>query len=383
MKGTVGLILLFVMLIFSASLDYSCQNKKDDVSTPTENVAPVKLSEIGVVIPLSGEVASYGQRAQRGMQLAQKDWKAHGKPEIGLIFEDDQSETSKAVTATQKLIDINKVPVVVGSAASSVTMGMTTVGNQRHVVIFSPIASSPELSSKGGSFFFRVAPSDTAQAKIMADWFKEKGIKKIAVLYASDTWGQSLFEAIKTYHGQNGGTIVAEEGIQKGQTEFRTQLTKFKTTGADAFYAIVYPKDGGAFFKQAKQLKITTSVYGGDVWISPEFVEVAGSAAEGAFFVAPAKLSGTKFDQFVAAYKQAYGEDPEVYAAYSYDTFMVLANAIQSGARTGEAIRVYLSKMPPYDGVSGSFQFDAHGDVIGKGFDRFTIQAGKPAKVSQ
>ena len=119
MKGTVGLILLFVMLIFSASLDYSCQNKKDDVSTPTENVAPVKLSEIGVVIPLSGEVASYGQRAQRGMQLAQKDWKAHGKPEIGLIFEDDQSETSKAVTATQKLIDINKVPVVVGSAASS------------------------------------------------------------------------------------------------------------------------------------------------------------------------------------------------------------------------------------------------------------------------
>jgi len=348
----------------------------------SSKVASKSINElnIGACLPLTGPVASYGQRAQKGIQLAVDELKQNGTS-IQVLFEDDQNKTATGVAATQKLIDQNKVPVVIGSAASAVTMALTNVGNERKVVIFTPMASSPELSEKGGPFFFRVAPSDTAQAKIVADWFKEQGINKIAVLYFANTWGQSLFDAVSKYMKVNGGEVTASEGIQEGQMDFRTQIEKFKQSGAQAYYVVTQGKEGGAFVKQARQLGVKVPLYGGDVWSSPEFISVGGKAAEGCRLVAPAKPSGERFDKFAAAYKQKYGEEPDVYAAYSYDTAMILANAVKSGAKTGEQIREYLTTMKPYPGISGDLSFDSHGDVVGGRFDRFEIRDGKVTKL--
>jgi branched-chain amino acid transport system substrate-binding protein len=355
--------------MFLADADSS----KEKVQSKKENT-PVP---IGVCLPLTGPVASYGERARKGMELAIADLQNQGKTPIRLIFEDDQGKTPVAVSVTQHLIDRDKAPVVVGSAASSQTMAMASIGNRREVVIFSPIASSPELSTKGGDYFFRVAPSDTAQASVMANWLKELGIKKIAVLYFANTWGQSLFEAIGKDLGSFWGMIVSSDGIQEGQTDFRTQIEKFKGSQAEAFYVITHGKEGGNFVKQAEQLQVKVPIFGGDVWSSPEFVEVGGKAAEGCRLVAPAKLAGAKYEHFASEYAARYKEQPEVYAAYSYDTIMVLSQAVQSGAATGKAIRNYLLDMPSYQGVSGDIRFDKHGDKIGGGFDRYIIKEGK------
>jgi branched-chain amino acid transport system substrate-binding protein len=144
---------------------------------------------------------------------------------------------------------------------------------------------------------------------------------------------------------------------------------------------VTHGKEGGAFVKQARQLGVKVPLYGGDVWSSPEFVNVGGKAVEGCRLVAPAKPAGERFDNFAAAYKQKYGEEPDVYAAYSYDTAMILADAVKSGAKTGEDIRKYLTTMKPHQGISGDLSFDSHGDVVGGKFDRFEIKGGKVSKL--
>jgi branched-chain amino acid transport system substrate-binding protein len=382
-------ICVMTVVIMFLSLNFACQQENAEKPS-AEKTVEVKLSEqtsmptqektevnIGACLPLTGPVASYGERARKGMELAVQELDARGGSPLRLIFEDNRGKTPVAVMATQKLIDLNKVPAVVGSAASSVTMAMTSIGNKRNVVIFSPIASSPELSTKGGDYFFRVAPSDTAQATVMANWFEELGIKKIAVLYFANTWGQSLFEAVKKDIESSGGKVVVSDGIQEGQADFRTQIEKFKRSQAEAFYVITHGKEGGIFVKQARQLQVKVPMFGGDVWSSPEFTEVGGKATEGCRLVAPAKLAGPKYERFASKFEKNYGERPEVYAAYSYDTIMILAQAVNSGATTGKTIRNYLLNMSPYQGVSGEIQFDRHGDKVGGGFDRYQIFEGR------
>ncbi len=335
----------------------------------------------GAILPLTGPVASYGERARKGIDLAVKDLAAAGTSPITVVYEDDQDKTALAVAAFQKLVDVQKAPAILGSASSGVTMALAGVANQRKVVVLSPIASSPELTTKGGPFFFRVAPADDAQAESMAKWLLADGHKKIAVLYMATTWGQSLFDAVGRHITTGGGTIVASDSIQVGETDFRTQIEKFKQSGADAFYIATHGKEGGTFVKQARELGVTVPLYGADVWSSPEFVAVGGGATEGCKLIAPAKPSGPAFDAFSKHYQQVYNEAPDVYAANAYDATMVLAQTLAAGAKSGEAIRASLAAMKPYAGVSGPLSFDAHGDVVGRGFDRFEIKSGKVAEI--
>ena len=109
-------------------------------------------------------------------------------------------------------------------------------------------------------------------------------------------------------------------------------------------------------------------IYGADVWGSPELLESAGDAANGVKIIVPTKYAGAVYQNFADRFKQRYGQEPDVYAAYSYDMTKLISQAINKG-RDGSVIRDYL-RQASSDGVTGTTRFDDHGDVIGKGFDR-------------
>ena len=370
-------VMIWLLILVSVFVGGCGRNSNRDASDQGTNT-PVT---IGSVLPLTGSIASYGNRARNGMELAIEEISRKGKPAIHLAFEDGRGETSPSVAAARKLIDQQGVPVVIGAAASSVTMALTVVGNQNHVVIFTPIASSPELTTKGGPYFFRLAPSDALQARIMAGWFNELGYDKIAVLYVADTWGQSLYETVKAGVESHGGEVVLAESAQDGQADFRVEIEKFKRSNADAFYIVARPKDGGTFVKQAKQMDVKRPLFGADVWGSPEHVAVGGSAIEGGRFVAPAGLKGDAYDRFAEAFRKKYGEDPDVYAAYAYDTVMLFDQLAQEGARSGPEFRQALQELDEYSGVSGSFHFDENGDCVGLSFERYEYRNEKPVAI--
>ncbi|MDT5061149.1 MAG: branched-chain amino acid transport system substrate-binding protein [Acidobacteriota bacterium] len=326
---------------------------------------------LGAIFPLTGDIASYGKAAKQGIDLAVEQVNARGGiggRQIQVIYEDDQGQASRAVASMEKLQSVDKVPLVMGSAASSVTLALCPIANRTQVILITPISSSPELTGKCGLFFFRICPSDEVQASIMAEWFKEEGRQKAAIIYVNNSWGQGLREEFTARFKTLGGQIVAEEAIKEGDRDLRAQLSKVKAANPDALYAITYGREGGVLLRQAKELALDKPIYGADVWGSPELLETAQDAARGVKIIVPAKFQSARYQEFAESFQKKYGEAPDTYASYSYDMTMIITLALSSAER-GDALRTALSSTS-YEGVTGTTRFDQNGDVVGKGFER-------------
>lgn len=362
----VGLSVLALLLVPACERNDQPQPQPSPTASGGEN--PLVL---GAVFPLTGDVASYGKAAQRGIDLAVQEINAKGGVQgrkVEVIYEDDQGKSAPAVAAMQKLISVNKVPLVFGSASSSISVALCPIANREKVVQITPISSSKELTEVGGPFFFRTCPSDVVQAGMMADWLKEDGHLKAGVIFVNNSWGQGLKDEFLKRFESLGGKIVAVESCKEGERELRTQLSKIEAAGPGAIYGITYGREGGALLRQAKELAITIPMYGADVWGSPELVETAQDAASGVKVIVPADFKGAKYEAFARTFKEKYGEEPDVYASYAYDMAYIAFAALEKADRA-DALRDAIAAAT-YEGVTGVTKFDQNGDVLGKGFER-------------
>lgn len=207
----------------------------------------------------------------------------------------------------------------------------------------------------------------------MADWLREEGYRKVALLYVNNSWGQGLREEFRRIFTEHGGTVVAEEACNEGDRDLRTQISKLMERSPEALYAITYAREGGALLRQARELGFSQPIYGADVWGSPELRETAGETTRGVKIIVPSTFSGLDYDAFADSYRERYGEDPDVYAAYAYDMIRIIADTAERADRDNITIREALSGIE-YNGVTGLTRFDEHGDVVGKGFERRTLQ---------
>ncbi len=327
--------------------------------------------EIGAIFPLTGDIASYGIAAKQGIELAVQeinDQGGIGGRQLTILYEDSQGQAANAVAAMRKLISVDKVPLVMGAAASSVTLALCPIANREKVVLITPISSSPELTQQGGAFFFRVCPSDVVQAAMMAQWIKEENHSRVGVIFVNNSWGDGLKNEFLLRFSSLGGEIAAVEAVNEGERNLRAQLTRIIVAKPDALYGITYGREGGALLRQAKELGFTEPIYGADVWGSPELLETAQETANGVKIIVPTQFGGTEYEQFSLHFQETYGSPPDIYAAYAYDMTKIVASALATSPR-GEALREALAQLS-YTGVTGLTQFDANGDVVGKGFSR-------------
>ena len=143
--------------------------------------ASSKSINLGATLPLTGEVASYGQKAKRGIEMAVAEQNARGGllgKQIVVDFQDDRNDKKEAVSIMTKFATIDKVPVVFGSAGSGVTLSIVPLANRYKVILISPTSSSSQLSAEGGQFFFRTVPADDKQAEVLSKWVFNSGAKK-------------------------------------------------------------------------------------------------------------------------------------------------------------------------------------------------------------
>ena len=341
----------------------------------------------GATFPLTGEVASYGQKAKRGIEIALEEVNAGGGllgKQVEVDFQDDKNDKKEAVSIVNKFVSINKYPVVFGSAGSGVSLAICPITSKRKVIQISPISSSALLSTQGGDYFFRTVPADDQQADILADHVIKSGVKKIAIVYTNNSWGKPLAEGFKEKFIASGGEVLAEEGVQENANDFRTVLSKIKQIDAlEAIVSPTYPKEGGVLVRQAKELGLTLKLFGGDNWGSPEFREIAGSSAEGVVYTAPAQRTSTAYADFANKYEQKYGEAPDVFGAYSYDAFMAIAKAVQQAQSVeSEKIRQALLNIT-FEGVSGKIKFNKNGDLDSEAYAVMTIRDGKAVSANK
>lgn len=367
-KVLVSLVVVAVVMVAALLFTQSC--------IPTENVI-----RFGATFPLTGEVASYGQKAQRGIELAVEDLNAKGgllNSQVSVDFQDDRNDKREAVSIMTKFATIDKVPVIFGSAGSGVSLAIAPLANRYKVVLISPVSSSSQLSTEGGDFFFRTVPADDLQAEVLAQWVFDSGAKRVAVVYTNNSWGKPLEEGFSAKFTALGGQVLLSEGVQEGSADFRTIIVKLKELDAlDAVISPTYPKEGGIFVRQIKELALEVPLFGGDNWGSPEFRNIAGDAAEGVCYTAPSESTSPAFNAFAQRYEAKFGEAPDILGAYAYDAAMAIFKAIEAaGATDPEKVREALLKLS-FQGVSGDIAFRPNGDLQSEAYAKKTIANGQ------
>jgi branched-chain amino acid transport system substrate-binding protein len=365
----------YVLLILCTTFFLMGMGKRPDTNS-------IKL---GATFPLTGEVASYGQKAKRGIEMAVDDINAKGGVlgrHIEVDFQDDRNDKKEAVTIMTKFATIDKVPVVFGSAGSGVSLAIAPLSNRHKVIQISPISSSSTLSTEGGDYFFRTVPADDIQAEILSKWVFESGARKVVIVYTNNSWGKPLADGFQHKFELLGGKVVTSEGVQESTADFRTIIAKLNgMEGIDAVVSPTYPKEGGIFVRQAKELGFNIPLFGGDNWGSPEFLKIAGDAAEGVYFTAPSESTSPAFSKFAQEYKAKHGEEPDVFGAYSYDAAMAIFKAIEAAGTTeAEKVRQALLKVS-FTGVSGDIAFRPNGDLQSEAFAKKTIKSGQAVDV--
>jgi branched-chain amino acid transport system substrate-binding protein len=323
---------------------------------------------IGAVLPLTGGSAQWGIPPRNAALLAVDQANAKGGikgRKIALEIEDDQCEPAPGVAATQKILASRKPIAILGAVCSSVTLAIAPIAESNRVVLISPASTTPLLTN-AGDYIFRVIPTDALRGKVFADYVYAHGYKRVSCLYINNDGGLGNQKTFSESFQKLGGQIISVDAYPQDTQDVRTQLTKIKAARPDAVLIVSYPDDTPIVLRQAAELKLGLPLFfQTEALDDPAVIQRAGAAAEGATYILPAKPTGPAADDFVRAYRERYGKDPETFAAEGYDVIMLIFNILNaSPALTSDALKDGLYHTQGYAGASGTISFDRNGDVI-------------------
>lgn len=328
--------------------------------------------KVGANLEMTGGSASYGISSKNAIELAFKEINEKGGingKQLELVVADNKSEAAEATNAMQKLVSQDNVVAVIGPNLSSSVIAASAINNSAKVLDIAPMATNPyvtvdQASGKTKDFNYRTCFIDPFQGTVMAKFATaELGVGNAAILIDnSSDYAKGLAQFFKENFVKEGGAVTAEESYLQKDTDFKATLTKIKATNPDFLYVPGYYQEVGQIVKQARELGMNMPIAGGDGWDSAKMPEIAGAAAlNNTYFsslYSPEDLSDIN-KNFVAAYEKAYGQKPDVFAALSYDSALLVAEAIKNAGSTEPAkISEAMAKINGFSGVSGSVTFD-------------------------
>ena len=323
---------------------------------------------IGVVLPLTGHQAPTGQRMKQGLELALHQINNAQFSDIRLkfIIEDDTSTPEGAVAAFNKLIHEDGLSVILGPMTSSATQAAFPVAQENQVVAISPTSGARGLSAIG-DFVFRVplATNIVALKGVEATYMK-LGYQRVATMYnETDLFSTDRDTALREVLTAIGVELLTTEVFQNDDTDFSVQLARIKTLEPDAIFVSALPPEKSGILIQAHELGISVPIIMSS--LTSVDVQAAGVAAEGVItFIGWLSTDDTPGNQaFVQNYDTTYGTTPEVFAAASYTSVYILAEAIKNAQATDSiSIRDALANISDLDTVLGKFSFNADGDAV-------------------
>lgn len=357
----IKIIIALSAIVFAFAGCNSCNQK-------TQNATEDDI-KIGAVFDATGSLSYMGKWTQEGALLAVDEINNNGGIEgrnVKLIIEDGGTDANKTVSAFQKLIDNDKVNVAIGFNSSSGLMATAPIANSKKVVILSSGAASPSVTD-AGDYIFRNRLSGKLEVEAMAKFIVEQDqLKEIGIIYINNDYGKGFEKIFHSMYETSGGKILLSEGFEQNQTDFKSLIKKLKDNKVKSVYLIAFAKEGGNLLKQAYEQNFMPNWFSANAIEGPEFVEIAGKAAEGLVYsVARYIPSDTVSANFNTKYKKKYGYDSEMFAANAYDAIYLVALAIAKTDGSGEQIKNYLyNSVKDYPGVAGITSFDKNGDVL-------------------
>jgi len=325
-------------------------------------------ARIGVISIITGQGAAYGEAITNGIKLARDEVNAKGDVLIDLRIEDSSGKQEQALAAAQKLINSEKVVAIIGPTLSNEMMVAGPEADASGVPIMGTSTTAKGITRIGKFVFRNSLPESQAIPASVGKAVKKYNIKKVALLYGNDdVFTKSGFDTMKEVAEKLRLNIVTIEEFQKGQADYKAQLTKIASLKPDAVLCSALYNEGGVILAQARKMGLKVPFVGGNGFNSPKVIEIAKEAAEGLIVATPwfGEKNDPKVKAFVAKYEKAYGKKPDQFAAQAYDAFYIMTNALKTAGTADRAkLREALAATRNFQGVLGNFSFDAERDVV-------------------
>lgn len=336
----------------------------------------------GAVSPVTGPIPQYGEFFIRGSQLALEDLEKTGwigGKKIRIVLEDGKNDPKISLAAMNKLISVDKVPIV-ETVGSSVVLALGPVAQQANVLLVNTAAQNPNIRKIGNFVFSFVPLADRVMQTTGVHAAEGMKAKTAAVLLVNNEYGRGVADTFTKIFGEHGGKIIAQEIHAQGETDYTTHLTKLKFANPDIIFFVGHENELGYALKKAKQLGMKTPWLSAPGVLSALTLQIAGDAAEGV------QCADYQFDPFFGTdrmkafgkrHQEKFGVLPSFATAASYNSVMLYAAALKAGKRTPAEIRDFYRSVKNFEGVSAPITFDKDGITTEQPIMR-VVRDGKP-----
>jgi len=348
------------------------------VSTNTDSI------KIGALLPLTGGLASYGEPAQKTIDMAVADINANGGingKKLVIAYEDHKCDPKEMLSGFSRLT-VQGIHVLNSVACSGVVAGIAPELTKNDSVLFGSVVSASKLTGISPNFF-RNWSTDRSEAKVLADQIVKNGYRNVAVIFETTDYAQGLKMDLEKNLADSNVKVVSESFVT-GSTDIRTQLTKLKSVKPDALVAIAQTvTTGEMILTQMEQLNFKPAMLVNyNILKSAVLLKKHASLLEGAVagdFYIP---DSAKLNAVLAEYKAMYGIDcpQKNICAMEYDSIQFLAQALRAEGDSAIGVKEYLSQNT-YSGASGDISFDSNNDRNNSEYVPFVIKGGSEVKM--
>lgn len=365
------LVLGLALSIFTVG----CSKTVDPKSVVANKISnePIK---VGAIIMQTGVAAEYGTYQMEGIKLALEKIKKNGGVkgrEIKMIYEDTKCDAKEGASAATKLINIDKVDLLLAFECSGPTVSAVPVAQSNKKPMLVALATAPKIASKG-DYIFRLSPSDTAQGKDLAKAVSPEVYKQTAIVYTNNDYGVGIKNTFSNHYR---GSVVASEAVAADAADFKAQLTKIKNTNPQAVLVVLAGKQYPIFFKQAQELGLKVAWFSTESFKDKKNLTKVGSYIEGLKLTSYSPADTDERKAFLEGMKKKYNKEPGTYADFGYDGIMVAAQvlekALDKGGLSSDNIKSAMQSVY-YKGATGITEFDDDGEVKEKPFTLYEVK---------
>ncbi|MGF7161038.1 branched-chain amino acid transport system substrate-binding protein [Rhodoligotrophos appendicifer] len=316
--------------------------------------------KLGVILPLTGPTADYGADFRRGAALAEEQINAAGGiggHPLELVYADSKNQAKDGVAEFRRLTAVDGIPAII-STMTGVVLPQFPLSRETDTPMMCVGAVSPEIRTGGPTVFSNYPLADDEEKEIAEFAFNKLGFKKAAIIYENSSYGKGLSSVFISRFKELGGEILAEEVIEKGGRDFRSQLTRLGATKPPLIVTYAYYAEAGLLVRQASEVGIKAQFLSHGSVQNSAFADIAGASANG-FISGSPSLNPTSpaVQKFNSEYEAKYGKKPDLYGPYFYDAVRLYASAMERGGYTKEGILKALKETKDFAGVTGSISF--------------------------
>jgi len=337
---------------------------------------------IGLVAPLTGPVAAYGDQVKNGAEAAVEVINKNGGilgENVVLKLADDAGDPKQGVSAANNLVG-DGIQYAVGPVTSGVAMAVSDVFAEHGVLMVTPTATAPDLTNRGLTNVLRTCGRDDQQAEVAAKYVLEHlKDKKVAILHDKGTYGMGLADAFKAVLNEGGVTEVLYEGLSAGEKDYSAIVGRLKQAGAEVVYFGGYHPEGGLLARQLSDAGVSAQIIGGEGLSNTEYWAIGNEAAAGTMFTnASDALKSADSAEAVEALKEK-NIPAEAFTLNAFAAVQVLKAGIEKVGSTDDpaAVAAALKDGEPIQTAIGKLTYSENGDLSSPSFSMFKWEDGK------